>query len=236
MKRVILLGSLISIVILLLTPQLSAVQYSLVTNTQEQHIKEQLSQALFSSTSLTESQKNTLVNKVITPLFTIINSEQFSTLKNKLQSNNDDDETGPPQPLFFPFLGIFVYGLIAYILLKIIGIILQNVGFIISGIISAIVSRIVGVITIILTIITAIINGIISLITGVATLIVKVAAILLNIIVLIISAILSLIIAILTGLFRLLERVWIGFGNFLGFILDVLKLIYESIFSVSSTA
>jgi hypothetical protein len=254
MKRFVIIGSLLSCILLLLTPQLSAVQYTLVTETQQEMLQQQISNDSLLSLLPTQQQQalGTRFYEILTGDFT---TTQINNPRQLLQDDPGNDD--PPQPMFITFLGI-LYVLIAYLIIKIIGILLRNAVFLITGFIGKVVTLVQGIITVIISLISFLFNLIYTIfvntgnffVSAVQTLISIISATLLGIfnvlantgefilngIVLILSGIISMILSIFTGLYRLFERLWIRFGTFLGVVLEFLKIIYDTLFPFATAA
>jgi len=232
MKKLLLIGIMLSSIVLLTTPSLPAMQFSLVQDSYTSFIEDTIQKKTLDNLMISEN--NPIYGSIQSILSTILKQLQqgsLSFLKQKPMMDPDD-----PQPQFFPFLGIFIYLFIAYVIFKIIGLILQYFGSIIAGIISSIVGRIKNLFTAIISLITALISVIVTILIAVFNVLAKVGEFILNAIVLILSGILSTILVIISGFIQLLGFIWQGFGAFLGVLLDILRIIYEAIFPGSITS
>ena len=152
---------------------------------------------------------------------------------NKKQLSNDF-LNDPEQPLFFPILGIIFYGLIAIIILSVLFSIFSSIfkviklilGLIIgtfTGFLSSIWNLVIGganiviiVLTFIVDVISAIINGSIGILANIGSFIVTILVNLNNFI------------------SRIANQMWEKYVTILGLILDILKLIYDTIFNPDS--
>lgn len=210
MNKTILIGSLISCSILLLTTISPIVHYS----------------------KAQEATKDAL-NEYITNSVGMFSPSQF--IQRHL-SSNDDTGIDDPQPLCFPFLGIFIYGLIAYIMSKIIGLILRDIGSIIRGVIRNIMTSVGHVIINIITTMGLFVQLLIIVIQVIFTLLFNTGEFIGLALYAIVTAIFAIILFIFNVLGSLLQRSWQGIATFFGLILDILRLIYDTIFTTRVVA
>ena len=105
MKKGILLGSILSVFLILMIPSIPAIEYNNVLDENKSNIINRIQNSEFND-SIQKLKDNRLLNNIL------------NAIKNIFYSLNEkffDD----PEPLFFPFLGIIFYGLIAIIILSI---------------------------------------------------------------------------------------------------------------------
>jgi len=227
MNKRILIGLIISITILLLTPILPIVQFSSAEEANEKRLTDEVGTlyggALLKDIDLYDGDEQRYLIDVLSQLFEHVSIQDLLTTST--ESNEDD-----PQALFFPFLGIFIYGLIAFVIIKIIVIIFQYFGSIIRSIANNIAGRINNLIQFILNIITFILRFIMEIVKGIFSLALKTGELVITIIMTILSAILAGILLIINVIVGILLRIWQGIGVFLGLMLEILLLIYETIF------
>ncbi len=229
MKKHMLIGVMLSGLLLLATPSIPAMQFTLIEEAYTSFFQETISKETISSLEHMQSSQNTAVSSMIQDLLsTIFNHIQTGSIHSikELTTIDPDD----PQAQFFPFLGIFVYLFIALVIFKIIGFFFQYFGGIVSAVVGAIVQKIKNLFTALFNIITAIVSVIVTILIGIFNLLKKGGEFLLNAIVLIISGILSTILVIISGLITLLGFIWQGIGAVFGVLLDILRVIYEAIF------
>jgi len=256
MNKRIIIGLIISTMVLLLTPVLPIVQFSEAKEAQERSIYENIGQTIINSLQSDQLLSDSIPQGIMNLIVTILTKNSF--IQKFIEGIDDSNGGDDPQPLFFPFLGIFVYGLIAFIIIKIILYILQYFGSIIRGIANNIATRISNIIqsignlvlmivTAILSLITGIFNGVVALgefiitaliilIQKIFTLIVIIGQVIITVITAILSAIVAVILLLLNILVFILQRIWQGFGTFIGLMLDIFRLIYETIFPPNAIA
>lgn len=227
MNKRILIGLIISITILLLTPILPIVQFSSAEEANEKRLIKEVGtlfgQDLLKDIDIYDGDEQRYFIEVLSQLCEHVSIKDLLTTTTE---NNEDD----PQALFFPFLGIFIYGFIAFVILKIIVIIFQYFGSIIRSIVNNIADRINNLIQFILDIITFILHLILTIIQGIFSLTLKTGELIITLVATILSAILSVILFIINVIGSILMRIWQGIGTFMGLMLEILLLIYETIF------
>lgn len=229
MKKQIIIGVILSSLILFLTPSIPALQFTLIEDAYTSLFEQTIGkQTMNSFEKITGSQQSLVTSNLQHYLSTILDRLQTGSIS----SNNQITTTDPddPQAQFFPFLGIFVYLFIAYVIFKIIAFVFQYLGGIVNAVVGAIVQKIRNLFTAIFNIITAIISLVVTILIGVFNILKKGGEFLLNAIVLILSGILSTILVIISGLIALIGFIWQGIGAFFGVLLDILRIIYEAIF------
>lgn len=234
MRREIYIYTFIACLTLLMVPTIPSMEFSMVKETYETNVEN-----YFEQTINFQEKNNGITNKIDFSHMIVILKQFFGKITNtkkSLQSEGDDE-----QPLFFPFLGIFVYALIAIIILKIIGIILHFIGGKINLVIQFIKAKITNFITKTITLLTTISTIIISLFTLLVNIIVYVTTtvynlisttvlIITNVIVLIVSGIVTLFLLTLQGIINIIAKIWFGIGEVLRFIVEVIQAILDAIF------
>jgi hypothetical protein len=228
MNKRILIGLVISLTVLFLTPFLPTVQLSKAKEANEQMLYDSLGQSILQSLAsdedmaevMPEGLSDTIINELSENAF-------FKKIVEKASDSNDGDD---PQPLFFPFLGIFVYGLIASIIIKIIAYILHYFGSIIQTIANNIKTRVSNFIQKIMSIIQFIIKVIVTIIQGIINLLIRAGNLVVMILTTIISAVIAVILFLLNVIVAILQRLWQGVGTFMGLMIEIFILIYETIF------
>ncbi len=227
MKIQLFIGILLSCIILLLTPLSPTVQFSKAQEASEQMISEDLSTFIVDSIAQEMLPSQSIDTGILSTLVNFIAKSPFIQ---RILDGYDTSASDDPQPLCFPFLGIFIYGLIAFIILKIVGYIFKYIGSIVMNIVTAIATSIKNVIMILLSVIRFIVQLIITIIQGIFALLFKTGEFVITVIATIVSAILAVILFIINVFVAILQRLRQGYITFLGLILDILMLIYDTIF------
>lgn len=236
MKKQIVIGCLLSIFVLLLVPSIPALQYSMVKEANIESIRNEI----ITDTKLSSRFSQQKIDEIISTFLTNENSiskETITKLLNEDHSNDIPDE----EPLFFPFLGIFIYLLIFYIIYIIIASIVREVfdfvGHIVDNIKSKIQNFIDSIINIILTIISlvfTVVKTIIQIlgtigqgiINGVSTLLQAFA----SLIIFLFQGILTLVVLTVQGIVLLLKGIWKGLGEFFRLLIEIVSLIIDEVF------
>ncbi len=228
MNKHTLIGTLISFIILLLIPMSPIVQFSKAKETHEQVIYEDINNMI--ATLITQEMFPTeyIRNDFFTNFVALLSQ---SHIVQKYLTVTDESRDDDPQSLCFPFLGIFIYGLIAYAILKIISFILRDIGSFFRNIRNNIRTSIMSFIIKIINVIRFVVQLLIFVIQGIYTLLFKTGEFIGTIIVTIVSAIFAVVLFILNVIASILQGIWHGIGTFFGLILEILKLIYDTIFS-----
>lgn len=248
MKKIIILTCLLSTFILLSVPAIPSMHITLAEESYQNKIENQILNLGIDQLEIKDS--NLLSNKenIQTLLPTLIQSLLQKESRSVERPDNDDD----PQPLFFPFLGIFIYGLILYIVLKIvfniikiihgnIQTILQNIKTRIINLIQTIATLVITILTFIITVITTIIqliitlttkliNGTLTLATSLINGIITFGNILIDLILIVITGFFTILLIIFQGIANIIARIWAGIGVFFGLINDIIELILNTIF------
>ena len=144
--------------------------------------------------------------------------------------NGDTRYSNEPQPLFFPILGILVYGFILLIIIKIILTGVHGIKGIIQTIINHIEERIFNFITIIGNILGFILKIILFLTSGISKLLHLTAKLILDFVLALLVGIWYIIGTIITLIILIAEKLWSILGNIIGLILNILLLVYNTIF------
>ncbi|MBS3749246.1 MAG: hypothetical protein KGY65_03925 [Candidatus Thermoplasmatota archaeon] len=243
MKKQIIIGCLLSIIVLLLVPSIPATQYSMMKEAKIEAIGQEIIKHTDTPSSLDFDKIKTMLSTILFDKQSVTKEDVIDQLQLGIsQTSSTNDE----QPLFFPFLGIFIYLLIFYIIYIVIVSILREIfnfiDVIVGNIQSKIQNFIQGIINIFLTIISlvfmllktivevigtigiAIINGIAALIVGIY-----------NVFVFLLQGIAMLIVFAIKGLGMLLSAIWNGLGVFFRLLVDIFNLIIDAIFPNANT-
>jgi len=230
----ILLALTIAIAFLLVsTPLIPAVEYSTVQEVQEEHRQNYLSESLF----INLLQNSNLEKIIQLAQDNSLSSIEWSSILNQIDSL--DDDSGDIEPLFFPFLGIFIYALIAYVILKIVYTIVKTIGSYIQDRINQFKNKIKAFIQKIVDLITLLLNTIQTIVIGVITLLIKLGNGLVNGVILLITFIIKAITAVLLsisivilsllyGVIFIIATIWQLFEAFFGIILDIINTILHA--------
>ena len=151
------------------------------------------------------------------------------SLINRNARNSNDS-----QPLFFPILGILVYGFILFIIIKIILTGVHGIKNIIQTITNHIRERIFNFLIIIGNILGFILKIILFLIAGISKLLHFTAKLILDVILALLAGIWYIIGTIITLIILIAEKLWNILGTIIGLILNILLLIYNTIFHPQS--
>ncbi len=243
MKKQIIIGCFLSILVLLLVPSIPATQYSMVKEAKIEAIGQEIIQHTDKLSSLDLDKIKTMLSTSLSNKQSFTKEDIFEQLQLKIsQTDTSNDE----QPLFFPFLGIFIYLLIFYIIYIVIVSILREIfdfiDVIIGNIQSKIKNFIQGIINIFLTVLSLIFTLLgtivevigtlgLALINGIASLIVGIY----NVFVLLLQGIAMLIVLAIKGLGMLLSAIWQGLGAFFRLLVDIFNLIIDAIFPNANT-
>ena len=224
MIKKIIFGCMLSTFILLMIPSISAIEYNNVIDENKLNIINEI---------------ETLNFKDFIDMLRNINKKQlsnnfFNGIKNEINGLNIKFLNDPEQPLFFPILGIIFYGLIAIIILSVLFSIFNSIFTVIKLILGLIIGTFTGflgsiwnlvigganiviiILTFIVDVISAIINGSIGILANIGSFIVTILVNLNNFI------------------SRIANQMWEKYVTILGLILDILKLIYDTIFNPGS--
>jgi len=239
MRKQIIIGCFISIIALLLVPSIPAAQYNMVEEAQVEAISDAIIQQVGESSSFSVEEMKEILSESLSSDQSITKLDIQDIYEQLDLQKQQTDENG--EPLFFPFLGIFIYLLIFYIIYIVIITILREIfdfiDVIVGNIASKIQNFIQGIINIFITILTlvfmllktivevigalglGILNGLASLLVGIY-----------NVVVLVLQGIATLLVLAVQGLGTLLVNIWQGFGAFFRLIIDIFDLILDAIF------
>jgi len=135
-----------------------------------------------------------------------------------------------PQPLFFPILGIIVYGLILLLIAKIVLWILGEIGGVIATILDIIRGKINNIIETIWFLIKTLFNVFTSLVSMILKILHVSGKIIITVILLLVTLIWLIVGTIITLIFTIIIKLWNLLGLIIGVILDILRIIYDAIF------
>lgn len=243
MKKQIIIGCFLSILVLLLVPNIPATQYTMMKEAKIETISQEIIQQTDLSSDLDLDKMKTMLSTIFSNKQSLTKEEIVDQLQLGFTQTGTNNEE---QPSFFPFLGIFIYLLIFYIIYIVIISILREIfdfiDVIVGNIQSKIQNFIEGIVNIFLTIINlvfmllktivevigtlglALINGIAALIVGIY-----------NVFVLLLKGIAMLIVFAIQGLGMLLSAIWQGLGVFFQLLVDIFNLIIDAIFPNATT-
>ncbi|OYT29895.1 hypothetical protein B6U98_01140 [Thermoplasmatales archaeon ex4572_165] len=227
MKKTILIGLSLSLFAILLIPSVPAVELSLVKDEQIKTITEQFSII----SQISDFHENDLLDKQTTDTFNLYFEEIINNFEKKIFESDADvgnDEGGEPR--FFPFLGIFIYLAIAYVLLAISVIVLRFIGGGIRGIFQGIKLKILQFIGSIISIVSFIITLALNIVKGALSTGLKVGTFILDVILLIFTGIFTVLLILIQGIGNIIADIWNGIGTILQFILEIISVIIETIF------
>jgi hypothetical protein len=112
MKKQIIIGCFLSIIILLLVPSIPATQYSMMKEAKIEAIGQEIIKNTDTPSSFDLDNIKTMLSTVSFDKKSLTKEDVIDQLQLGIsQTSSTNDE----QPLFFPFLGIFIYLLIFYI-------------------------------------------------------------------------------------------------------------------------
>jgi len=219
--------------LLISTPLIPAVEYSTVQDVQEEHRQTYLSKFPFFNLL----QDLNLEKIIQYAQDTSLTSLEWSSLLHQMDPLEDD--TGDIQPLFFPFLGIFIYALIAYVILKVVFTIIRTIGSYMQDKINQFKNKIKAFIQKIVDLITLLLNTIQTIIISVITLLIKMGNGVVNGAILLITFIIKAITAVLLsisivvlslfyGVIFILATIWSFFEAIFGIILDIINTILHA--------
>lgn len=248
MKKTLFISVVLIAVLFLLTPAIPAYQFSMVTEAQEDRIKEELNLPIdtdFQIESLKES-RSLLFKSETKDLKTLIGNIISDVMLNEMSQDLDGD--GDPEPQALILLGIFVYTVLIWIMLKIVLFVLGDIGSFFGSIFNFFKSKFVNFFTLILGVIGTTLNliggGVVLLINLIVKIIEVIGGgigILFNLIVTILISILTLgagfvkivinlIILILFGIVKLIGLTWNTIGNIVELFFNIMLLIFQAIF------
>lgn len=221
MEKKIIIGSIISTFIILMIPSISAIEYTNVVDESKSNFYSQL--GLNDLKDIPDKFSNNKGKEFISNFLMI-----FKDIIGKYNNDFSDDLE---QPLFFPILGIVFYGLIAIIILSVLFSIFNSIFTIIKLILGVIIGTItgffgsiwnvvVGAANIIIIILSFIVNVIIAIINGTLTTIANIGLF-----------IVSILVNISNFISKIANQMWDKYVLILGLILDILKIIYDTIFN-----
>jgi len=154
----------------------------------------------------------------------------FSILDKQLQHDNLGRWSNDHQPLFFPILGIVVYGLILLLIIKIVIWVLHGVSGVIGTVLEVIRGKIDHTIETILSIIKIILQIFIYLVSIIFKAVCITGKMILTVFLLLVTLIWLVIGTIITLILTLISKLWNLLGVVVGLILDILRLIYQVVF------
>jgi len=227
MKKTILIGLSLSLFAILLIPSVPAVELSMVKDEQIKTITEQFSII----SQISDFHETDLLDKQTTDTFNLYYEEMINNFENKLFESDSvvgNDEGGEPR--FFPFLGIFIYLAIAYVLLAISVIVLRFIGGGIRGIFQGIKLRILQFIGSIISIVSFIITLALNIVKGALSTGLKVGTFILDVILLIFTGIFTVLLILIQGIGNIIAGIWNGIGTIIQFILELISVVIETIF------
>lgn len=220
MKKKTLIITMLITALFLITPSIPANQFSIAAQDQKEYIQKQIN-IIYNNENQLESFSNikSLINEIANSLTEEsnynINKGKFPHQIKSLLLQDDNN----PQPQALLMLGLFIYGLLFWVLFKIVLFILGDIGTFLGSIknniktrISNVFNRIFNFIRIILNIIVTIILGVLGTFAGA--------------IMLIIGVILFIVYAII----QLALLIWNVIGTTIGLLLQIIQLIFETIF------
>jgi hypothetical protein len=222
MKKTFLFSTCLSIIALLLIPSIPAVEISLVKDVQTNVLSDS-----FLMTNLLSKIKKLKLAEIENQG---TSNSFFESLLFHKQSNNNDG--GDIDPTFFPFLGIFVYLLIAYIFFAINAMILRFIGDGIRGVISNIVGRIQQAIESVISLIVFIISIIINIASLIISAGITIGTFILDVLLIVITGIITLLLLTIQGIGNTFAKIWHGIGMVLRFIVDIIYVILDAIFPI----
>ena len=231
MKKLLLISVLLSILILLLTPIVPAIEFQTVSNNFNNIIEEK--QSYFSR----------FINQIQSFLEEIGSADQLSSLNSLLSTNSNTPilsliqkySTNETDPYIDSLLDLIVVIIIALILSKIISNVFDQIYLFLKATgstIFAIISYIIGIIIQILIFGT---NSAITLIQLLFQFTLKLGELSIYLLLGIISVILTIIVIIIYGIGLGIVGIWKVIGTIIGMILDILRIIYESFFTITTT-
>jgi hypothetical protein len=231
MKKILLISILLSVLILLLTPIIPAIEFQTVTNNYNNIIEEQ------------HNYFSGFINHIQTILEEIGSADQLSSLYSLLSTNSNTPvlsliktyTTNETDPYIDSLLDLIVVIIIAIILSRIISHVFDQIYLFLKATgstIFAIISYIIGIIIQILIFGT---NSAITLIQLLFQFILKIGELAIYLLLGIISVILTIIVIIIYGIGLGIVGIWKVIGTIIGMILDILRVIYESFFPITIT-
>ena len=224
MIKKIIFWCMLSTFILLMIPSISAIEYNNVIDENKLNIINVIETLDFED--FIDELRN--INKKQ------LSNDFLNGIKNVINGLNTKFLNDPEQPLFFPILGIIFYGLIAIIILSVLFSIFSSIFTVIKLILGLVIGTFTGffgsiwnlvigganiviiILTFIVDVISAIINGSIGILANIGSFIVTILVNLNNFI------------------SRIANQMWEKYVTILGLILDILKLIYDTIFNPDS--
>lgn len=226
MKKFILIGITLSILTLLITPVIPAVEYQTVTTNIQEQIQEQQSQfhGLFEHLETFFSKYNTINHlESISSLFS-------STSKTILTSIIDTFTSNETDPYIDSLLDLIVVIIVAYVLAKVVSHVFDNVFVFLKSTGSTIFSIISFVIGVLANILSFGVNSIIIIIQLIFQFLLALGELAMYLILGVVSLILTVIVIIIYGIGLGIVGIWKILGSIVGVILDILRVIYESFF------
>jgi hypothetical protein len=216
MRKRIIMGAILSVLLVLLLPSIPAVESNAVIEEHKTMWSQQCTD--LKSTSWADQGLSGIIEQFRQSLQNL----DLKNLRNELLNHANDES---PQPQCFPISGILFYTFIFIVLLWIVFKIVGLVVGVISGIVGAILSVVLSVLTVIIGLMIKIggfITGIIHLITGVFGFIAR--------------TILTIVTGILTFIGTVAKTMIQFYGKVIGLILNILMLIYKFIFPGAQAA
>ena len=227
-----LIGLCLTLGALLLLPVIPAVQVQTVKQEQIAMIYEKIE-----TTRQFSNLLNSGVFKEHSELISTVTLDDISHMIDTIWFESDNylnppttDDPGDPEPVFFPFLGIFVYLAIAYVFIAINVMVLKFIGKHVRAVIDAIVSRIVQFLENVLTVIMFVLTLAYNIVKGLLTGLVIVGTFIIDVVLIIITGILTLIVLVLQGIINILATIWRGIGDILRFIIEMINVVIDALF------
>lgn len=226
MKKTIIIGCFISILVLLLLPTIPATNLTLMKEARIEAISYELMQH---EQVVSETISIKQIKEIVSNLLSEGESTDSMVFLDKIL-NQETNSPGDEQPLFFPFLGIIIYLLIFYIAFLVFVAILRNMFTFIGLIIDHVLSKFHNFINIIVTLIITVLSFIFMILKGILQLIGATGIGLFNVIKSIITTLAALMVLVIQGMVTLIRTIWDGIGAFLRLMIDIFVLILDFIF------
>lgn len=229
MKKTLFISVMIITFLFLLTPVIPAFQFSMVTEAQEEKLKEEFYLPFNGDFNLDTFIESTSLNfdspvSFLKTLFKTFTTDQV----NDALSFGDDD--GDVQQQALVFLGLLFYGLLFWILFKLILYVFMDVGSFFGLIVNHIKSKIINFFTFILSIIVGTFKFIGGILGGTFNLIITVILSILAVGVGAVKLLINIVVFILFGIVKLVGLAWNTIGAVIGLFLDIILLIFRAIF------
>ncbi len=223
MKRLV-LGSIVFFSILcMITPSVPAIEFSVVRHVNEVYYENELLNE-FGMASSSNDMSDAIESFHSSSLFTSLMEKMTDVLSAKRITPSDNNPNTDPQPQGLIILGFLFYGIILYIIFKIVLFIFQDISAIVFNFLYKLTSPL-----------RALLNGLASLLVFMFSTLLKILTGTIQLAGQGVVFLVQIIVFIVFGLGKVIQVGWHALGTCLLLILQIFQLIFHTIFPANST-